>query len=140
MSFCHDVSDVGMANIFCCVGNITVLIFQESWRRYISSVMCHYTDKAQRNIPTSLTERVRLRDVTPSSSSHERFPLTSAFESVAFRSEVGVALCSAAIKPGLVKLSCLTFQIFLFYETETNALHETVSPCDLLLTHGQLHK
>ena len=93
MSFCHDVSDVGMAYIFCCVGNITVLIFQESWRRCISSVMCRYTDKAQRNIPTSLTERGHLRDVTPSSSSHERFPLTSAFESVASRSTVGVTLC-----------------------------------------------
>jgi hypothetical protein len=85
MSFCLDVSDVGMANIFCCVGNITVLIFQESWRRYISSVMCYYTDKAQRNNPASLTEHVHLRDVTPSSSSHGRFPLTSAFESVESR-------------------------------------------------------
>ena len=93
MLFCRDVSYVCMVNIFCCVGNITILIFQEAWRCYISSVMCHYTDKAQRNIHTLLIEHILLRDVTPSPSSHERFPLTSAFESVASRSTVGVKLC-----------------------------------------------
>jgi hypothetical protein len=59
--------DGGKVNSFYCVSNITFFIFLVSWRRCISSVMCHDSDKAQRNIPASLTDSIRLRDVIPSS-------------------------------------------------------------------------